>query len=52
MTHSPRLVVVGDFEGGWTQQHALWEGYLPYMRDFYCTFAHMCSIGLTKETTP
>ena len=25
------------------------RGILPYMWDFYCTFAHMCSTDLTKR---
>ena len=38
--------------GDWPQQHALLEGHFPYMEDFYCTFVHMCSTNLMKETAP
>ena len=44
--------VGGNFEGGLTPAACLWEGHLPYMGDFYCTFAYMCSTDLTKETAP
>ena len=43
MPYPPRLVVDGDFEGGLTPAACLWEGHLPYMVSFYCTFAHTCS---------
>ena len=56
MPHAP-----SQFGGGW----GLWRGvdpstmplgegggHLPYMEDFYCTFAHMCSTDLMKETAP
>ena len=44
MPHPPRLVVGGDFEGGLTPAACPLEG--------YCTFTHMCSTDLTKETAP
>ena len=34
MSHLLRFAVGGDYEGVWTQQHALWEGHLPYMGNF------------------
>lgn len=43
---------VGILKGIWPQQHALWEGQLPCMEEFYCTFVHMCSTDLTKKTAP
>ena len=52
MPHPSRLVVGGDYEGGLTPAACLWEGHLPFMENFYCTFTHMCSTDLMKETAP
>ena len=52
MPHPPRLVVGGDHEGDLTPAACPLGGAFPYMGDFYCTFTHMCSTDLMKETAP
>ena len=48
-----RIAMGGDYEGGLTPaQRALWEGYLPYMGNCYCTFALLCSTDFDERDCP
>lgn len=47
MPHPLRLVVDGNYEGRLPQQHALWDGHLPYYGKF---LVPICVTDLMKLT--
>ena len=52
MSHPPRLMVDGNYEGGLTPAACPLGRAFGLLGNCYCTFAHLCSTDLMKEIVP